>query len=143
MCFNHENLIAAGEPPSGGKQDYVKRRGNESSYQHAEAMLCTHSTSTCHGPIFSIRYRQKRREEKSFHPLQFASTRECATSLKIPTPFGFFWVGSSTWACGGGLIFFYFLFLLSHLLDHVGLWDLLLVPHWWKKKYIVIQPNQN
>ncbi len=27
---------------------------------------------------------------------------------RIPTPFGFFGVGSSTWACGGGLIFFIF-----------------------------------
>jgi hypothetical protein len=33
--------------------------------------------------------------------------------------------------------------LVSHLLNHVGLWDLLLIPHWWKKKYIVIHPNPN
>ncbi len=56
----------------------------------------------------------------------------------IPTPFGFFGVGSSTWACSGGLIF-----LVSHLLNHVGVWDLLLVPHWWKKIYIVVPPNLN
>ncbi len=62
MCFNHENLIAAGEPPSGGKQDFVKRRGNESSYQHAEAILCTHSTSICHGQFFQ--FGTDRREEK-------------------------------------------------------------------------------
>ncbi len=49
---------------------------------------------------------------------------------RIPTPFGFFWVGSTTWACGGGLIFFNFVFIVSHLLNHVGRWDLLLVPHW-------------
>ncbi len=61
---------------------------------------------------------------------------------KIPTPFGFFWVGSSTWAHGGGLIFLNFLFLVSHFLNHVGMWDLLLVPHWWKKKYTIIHPNQ-
>jgi hypothetical protein len=61
---------------------------------------------------------------------------------KIPTPFGFFWVGSSTWAHGGGLIFLNFLFLVSHFLNHVGMRDLLLVPHWWKKKYTIIHPNQ-
>jgi hypothetical protein len=62
MCFNHENLIATGKPPSGGKQDYVKRRGNESSYQHAEAILCTHSTSICHGQFFQFSTEEKRRE---------------------------------------------------------------------------------
>jgi hypothetical protein len=62
---------------------------------------------------------------------------------RIPTPFGFFWVGSNTWAYGGGLIFFNFLFLVSYLLNHVGMWDLLLVPNWWKKIKIVIHPNLN
>jgi hypothetical protein len=28
------------------------------------------------------------------------------------------------------LIFFNFVFIVSHLLNHVGRWDLLLVPHW-------------
>jgi hypothetical protein len=37
--------------------------------------------------------------------------------------------------------FFNFLFLVSHLLNHVGMWNLLLVPHWWKKK-IVFTPTQ-
>jgi len=65
MCFNHENLIAAGKPPSGGKQDYVKRRGNESSYQHAEAILCTHSTSIFMVNFFnSVQTEEKRSEEK-------------------------------------------------------------------------------
>jgi RNA-binding protein YlmH len=32
--------------------------------------------------------------------------------------------------------------LVSHFLNHVGMWDLLLVPHWWKKKYTIIHPNQ-
>jgi hypothetical protein len=59
------------------------------------------------------------------------------------TPFGFFWVRSSTRACGGGLICFYFIFSVSHLLNHVDMWDLFLVPHWLKKKYVVIHPNPN
>jgi hypothetical protein len=29
----------------------------------------------------SVQTEEKRREEKGFHPLQFASTRECATNL--------------------------------------------------------------
>jgi hypothetical protein len=39
-----------------------------------------------------------------------------------------------TWACGGSLIYFNFLFLVFHLLNHVGMWDLLLVPNWWENK---------
>ncbi len=42
-----------------------------------------------------------------------------------------------------GLDIFNFLFLVSHLLNHVGTWDLHFVPHWWKKKYIAIHPNPN
>ncbi len=67
----------------------------------------------------------------------------CKPLPRIPTPIGFFWVGSRSGACGRGLIFFNFLFLVSHLLNHVGMWDLLLVPDWWKKIYIVIHPNPN
>ncbi len=47
---------------------------------------------------------------------------------RIFTPFGFVFVGSSTWACGGGSIYISFIFLISHLLNHVDMWDLLIVP---------------
>jgi hypothetical protein len=54
----------------------------------------------------------------------------------------FFWVGSSTWACSGGLIFIYLFIFVSHLLNHVGMWDLIFVPIGGRKNYShSIQPK--
>jgi hypothetical protein len=39
------------------------------------------------------------------------------------------------------LIFFNFLFFVSHLLNHVGMWDLVFVPHWWKKNIYSHSPQ--
>lgn len=68
--------------PSGGKQDYVKRRGNESSYNMLKPSCVLIAPAFAMANFFnSVQTEEKRREEKGFHPLQFASTRECATNL--------------------------------------------------------------
>jgi hypothetical protein len=61
---------------------------------------------------------------------------------RILIPFCFFWVGQAHGHVVGAWIF-HFLFLVSHLLNRLSMWDLLLVPHWWKKKKKTIHPNPN
>jgi hypothetical protein len=43
----------------------------------------------------------------------FFSFSFSSPSMGLPASFGYFWVGSSTWACGGGLIFKIFFSPLS------------------------------